>query len=109
LSERTRVPAEEMSEKTGQRDEFPKAGAGLLSSLTFWWTLPLYRRVQEKETLELEDLFAPLPEDEACRLGDQLERYKYKQFFFLNSLTKYHMQNILLAKFWKHICDAYFF
>jgi len=73
--ERTRVPAEEMSEKTGQKDEFPRMGAGLFSTLTFWWTLPLYRRVQEKETLELEDLYAPLPEDEACRLGDKLERY----------------------------------
>jgi hypothetical protein len=65
---------EEMSEKTTQRDEFPKASAGLLSRLTFWWTLPLYRRVQEKENLEFEDLYALLPEDEACRLGDKLER-----------------------------------
>jgi hypothetical protein len=74
FSERTRVPSEEMSEKTGQRDEFPKAGAGLLSNLTFWWTLPFYQKAQQSETLELEDLFAPLPEDEACRLGDRLEK-----------------------------------
>lgn len=66
-----------MSEKTpAQRDEFPRAGAGLFSILTFWWTLPIYGRAQEKETLELEDLYAPLPEDEASRLGDQLQKYE---------------------------------
>jgi len=63
-----------MPEEETKRDDLPRVGANIFSVLTFWWTLPIFTRVQEKEILELEDLYVPLPEDEASVLGDRLAR-----------------------------------
>ncbi|CAB3365433.1 Hypothetical predicted protein [Cloeon dipterum] len=62
------------NEKKGKRDEMPRLGANVLSALVYWWTLPIFKRVQEKEVLELEDLYLPLPEHEANYLGNKLEK-----------------------------------
>jgi hypothetical protein len=68
------VPAKEMTEEESKRGILPRANANCFSFLTFWWTLPMFKRAQEKEIIELEDLYLPLPEDEACGLGDRLEK-----------------------------------
>ncbi|XP_059490469.1 ATP-binding cassette sub-family C member 4-like [Neocloeon triangulifer] len=74
----TRVPVKEMEqeeEKSKERDPMPRLGASALSAFTYWWTLPIFRRSQEKENLELEDLFLPMPKDEANALGNALEKH----------------------------------
>lgn len=51
----------------------PRAKANILSVLTFWWTIDLFRKGYRK-VLELGDLFQPLTEDRSERLGDRLEK-----------------------------------
>ncbi|XP_050101195.1 ATP-binding cassette sub-family C member 4-like [Anopheles aquasalis] len=51
----------------------PRQRAGLLSVLTFWWTIDMFRQGNRKR-FELHDLYTPLDEDQADRLGDRLER-----------------------------------
>ncbi|XP_059613900.1 ATP-binding cassette sub-family C member 4-like [Phlebotomus argentipes] len=51
----------------------PREKANIVSVLTFWWTIKLFKKGYQK-VLELEDLFRPLTEDNSEVLGDRLER-----------------------------------
>lgn len=51
----------------------PRAKANILSILTFWWTIDLFRTGYRK-ALELGDLFKPLDRDNSQVLGDRLEK-----------------------------------
>lgn len=51
----------------------PRQGANLLSVLTFWWTYDLFQKGSTK-TLDLSDLYEPLKDDYADKLGDRLEK-----------------------------------
>ncbi|XP_058822716.1 ATP-binding cassette sub-family C member 4-like [Topomyia yanbarensis] len=50
----------------------PRENANLLSILTFWWTIDLFKKGYTK-VLELQDLFRPLDVDKSDSLGDRLE------------------------------------
>ncbi|XP_055544991.1 ATP-binding cassette sub-family C member 4-like isoform X1 [Wyeomyia smithii] len=52
--------------------ENPRQDAGLFSVLTFWWTTDMFRKGSSR-TLGLSDLYKPLNEDHADRLGDRLQ------------------------------------
>ncbi|XP_055606100.1 ATP-binding cassette sub-family C member 4-like [Uranotaenia lowii] len=51
----------------------PRKTAGLLSHLTFWWTIDMFRKGSSR-TLELSDIYQPLDKDRSEKLGDELER-----------------------------------
>lgn len=51
----------------------PRAKANIISVLTFWWTINLFKRGYRK-TLELGDLYRPLDHDKSESLGNRLER-----------------------------------
>lgn len=50
----------------------PRENANILSVLTFWWTIKLFKKGYKK-VLELQDLFKPLEVDRSDNLGDRLE------------------------------------
>lgn len=52
----------------------PKETANLLSILTHWWTVELFRTGYSKE-LGIDDLIEPLNNDKSQVLGDRLQRY----------------------------------
>uniref|UniRef100_A0A182NL50 Uncharacterized protein n=1 Tax=Anopheles dirus TaxID=7168 RepID=A0A182NL50_9DIPT len=56
----------------------PRQSAGILSTLTFWWTIDLFRKGYSK-VLELQDLFRPLDVDRSDVLGDRLEKKWFEQ------------------------------
>ncbi|XP_055640688.1 ATP-binding cassette sub-family C member 4-like [Toxorhynchites rutilus septentrionalis] len=56
----------------------PRQGANLLSVLSFWWTYDLFHKGSTK-TLGLSDLYKPLEEDHADKLGDKLEKQWERQ------------------------------
>lgn len=51
----------------------PCESASILSKLTFFWTLPLFKKGYSK-ILELCDLYETLHEDRAAILGERLNR-----------------------------------
>jgi ATP-binding cassette subfamily C (CFTR/MRP) protein 4 len=51
----------------------PRDKASFPSILTFFWTIPLFRKGYSK-VLEIEDLYRPRKVDESSGLGDRLER-----------------------------------
>lgn len=51
----------------------PYIKANVFSKLLFWWVIPLLRKGKHKD-MELEDLYDPLVDDLAGRLGDDFER-----------------------------------
>lgn len=51
----------------------PRENANILSVLTFWYTIDLFRKGFTK-VLEINDLFKPLKVDESGALGDRLEK-----------------------------------
>jgi ATP-binding cassette, subfamily C (CFTR/MRP), member 4 len=53
--------------------ENPRENANILSILTFWWTIDLFKTGYRK-VLEFSDLFKPLKVDESESLGDRLEK-----------------------------------
>lgn len=53
--------------------ENPAENANVLSVLTFWYTLDLFKKGYRK-VLEISDLFKPLKVDESGTLGDRLEK-----------------------------------
>nr|XP_040220684.2 ATP-binding cassette sub-family C member 4-like [Anopheles coluzzii]XP_040220685.2 ATP-binding cassette sub-family C member 4-like [Anopheles coluzzii]XP_040220686.2 ATP-binding cassette sub-family C member 4-like [Anopheles coluzzii]XP_040220687.2 ATP-binding cassette sub-family C member 4-like [Anopheles coluzzii]XP_040220688.2 ATP-binding cassette sub-family C member 4-like [Anopheles coluzzii]XP_049463568.1 ATP-binding cassette sub-family C member 4-like [Anopheles coluzzii]XP_04946356 len=56
----------------------PRQNASILSALTFWWTIDLFRKGYSK-VLELQDLFRPLDVDRSDVLGDRLEKKWFEQ------------------------------
>uniref|UniRef100_A0A182JYC3 Uncharacterized protein n=1 Tax=Anopheles christyi TaxID=43041 RepID=A0A182JYC3_9DIPT len=50
----------------------PRQKANFLSILTFWWTMDMFRKGYN-QTFDIGDLYTPLEEDRADRLGDRLE------------------------------------
>uniref|UniRef100_A0A182VRM2 Uncharacterized protein n=1 Tax=Anopheles minimus TaxID=112268 RepID=A0A182VRM2_9DIPT len=61
----------------------PRQNANLLSILTFWWTADMFRKGYS-QTFEISDLYTPLEEDRADRLGDRLERQWNRQLELQN-------------------------
>lgn len=51
----------------------PRENANILSILTFWYTIDLFKKGYSK-VLEISDLFKPLVADDSATLGDRLER-----------------------------------
>ncbi|KFB40460.1 AGAP001775-PA-like protein [Anopheles sinensis] len=56
----------------------PRQDASIFSTLTFWWTIDLFRKGYSK-VLELQDLFRPLDVDRSDVLGDRLEKKWFEQ------------------------------
>ncbi|XP_052900938.1 ATP-binding cassette sub-family C member 4-like [Anopheles moucheti] len=56
----------------------PRQNANIVSTLTFWWTIDLFRKGYSK-VLELQDLFRPLDVDRSDVLGDRLEKKWFEQ------------------------------
>lgn len=56
-----------------KNEENPREKANFLSTLSFFWTIDLFRKGYSKE-LEISDLYKPLKCDESDRLGDRLEK-----------------------------------
>ncbi|XP_058448247.1 ATP-binding cassette sub-family C member 4-like [Malaya genurostris] len=56
----------------------PRQDASLFSVLTFWWTVDMFRQGSTR-TLGLSDLYRPLEDDFADKLGDRLEENWQKQ------------------------------
>lgn len=56
----------------------PRESASILSILTFWWTIDLFKKGYTK-VLELQDLFRPLEVDQSEALGDRLEKKWFAQ------------------------------
>uniref|UniRef100_A0A182IVJ8 Uncharacterized protein n=1 Tax=Anopheles atroparvus TaxID=41427 RepID=A0A182IVJ8_ANOAO len=56
----------------------PRQNANIFSTLTFWWTIDLFRKGYSK-VLELQDLFRPLDVDRSDVLGDRLEKKWFEQ------------------------------
>ncbi|XP_050071798.1 ATP-binding cassette sub-family C member 4-like [Anopheles maculipalpis] len=56
----------------------PRQRANLLSVLTFWWTADMFRKGYSQR-FDISDLYEPLEEDRANRLGDRLERQWKRQ------------------------------
>ncbi|XP_050078062.1 ATP-binding cassette sub-family C member 4-like [Anopheles maculipalpis] len=56
----------------------PRQNASIVSTLTFWWTIDLFRKGYSK-VLELQDLFRPLDVDRSDVLGDRLEKKWFEQ------------------------------
>lgn len=51
----------------------PAQKANIVSRLTFFWTLGLFRK-GNKKVLQIEDLYQPLKVDDSDSLGDRLEK-----------------------------------
>nr|XP_040221376.2 ATP-binding cassette sub-family C member 4-like isoform X1 [Anopheles coluzzii]XP_040221377.2 ATP-binding cassette sub-family C member 4-like isoform X1 [Anopheles coluzzii] len=56
----------------------PRQKANFLSVLTFWWTVDMFRKGYN-QTFDISDLYTPLEEDRADRLGNRLERQWHRQ------------------------------
>ncbi|EAA01218.5 AGAP001777-PA [Anopheles gambiae str. PEST] len=56
----------------------PRQQANFLSVLTFWWTVDMFRKGYN-QTFDISDLYTPLEEDRADRLGNRLERQWHRQ------------------------------
>uniref|UniRef100_A0A182X2U3 Uncharacterized protein n=1 Tax=Anopheles quadriannulatus TaxID=34691 RepID=A0A182X2U3_ANOQN len=56
----------------------PRQQANFLSILTFWWTVDMFRKGYN-QTFDIGDLYTPLEEDRADRLGNRLERQWHRQ------------------------------
>ncbi|XP_053679919.1 ATP-binding cassette sub-family C member 4-like [Anopheles nili] len=81
----------------------PRQHANLLSILTFWWTADMFRKGYNHK-FEVDDLYAPLDEDRANRLGDQLENQWNKQVAQHKNGTSAHSPSLVRAifrTFWK--------
>jgi ATP-binding cassette, subfamily C (CFTR/MRP), member 4 len=61
-----------MEQNEQKNAENPREKAGIVSILTFWYALDLFRKGYNK-VLEIDDLFRPLKVDESGSLGDRLE------------------------------------
>uniref|UniRef100_A0A182RUC1 Uncharacterized protein n=1 Tax=Anopheles funestus TaxID=62324 RepID=A0A182RUC1_ANOFN len=80
----------------------PRQRANFLSILTFWWTVDMFRKGYN-QTFDISDLYTPLEEDRADRLGDRLERQWNRQLE-LHSRTPSHTPSLVRAIFrtlWK--------
>ncbi|XP_062563100.1 probable multidrug resistance-associated protein lethal(2)03659 [Armigeres subalbatus] len=80
----------------------PRQNASFLSVLTFWWTVDMFRKGSTK-TLELSDLYKPLEDDHADKLGDQLERNWRLQLLNCkhNRKAKPSLLKAIFRTFWK--------
>ncbi|XP_058446019.1 ATP-binding cassette sub-family C member 4-like [Malaya genurostris] len=74
----------------------PRENANLLSILTFWWTIDLFKKGYTK-VLELQDLFRPLEVDKSDSLGDRLEEKWYAQ---TNSPGRPSLIKAIFHTFW---------
>lgn len=63
-----------MDQSDQKLNENPAENANILSRLTFFWTIGIFRRGQQKKLKNLEDLYKPLSIDESSKLGDRLEK-----------------------------------
>lgn len=52
----------------------PAEKANILSRLTFFWTIGIFRRGYNNKIKNVEDLYKPLAVDESSKLGDRLEK-----------------------------------
>uniref|UniRef100_A0A182NL49 Uncharacterized protein n=1 Tax=Anopheles dirus TaxID=7168 RepID=A0A182NL49_9DIPT len=80
----------------------PRQRASLLSILTFWWTIDMFRKGYS-QTFEISDLYKPLDEDHANRLGDRLES-EWNRQLELQKQTPAHSPSLVRAIFrtlWK--------
>uniref|UniRef100_A0A336LQQ2 CSON001219 protein n=1 Tax=Culicoides sonorensis TaxID=179676 RepID=A0A336LQQ2_CULSO len=77
--------------------ENPRSTANILSVITFWWTIDLFKQGYRK-VLEFGDLFKPLDCDRSESLGDRLERNWYKQ---VNSPGRPSLIKALARTFWR--------
>uniref|UniRef100_A0A182QTP7 Uncharacterized protein n=1 Tax=Anopheles farauti TaxID=69004 RepID=A0A182QTP7_9DIPT len=80
----------------------PRQRANFLSTLTFWWTIDMFRKGYS-HTFEISDLYKPLDEDHADRLGDRLER-EWNRQLELKKQTPSHSPSLVRAIFrtlWK--------
>ncbi|XP_055606101.1 ATP-binding cassette sub-family C member 4-like isoform X1 [Uranotaenia lowii] len=83
--------------------ENPRQGANLLSALTFWWSIDMFR-LGSKRPLGVEDLYRPLDRDMASELGDRLERkwnQQRKGSERKNPKTKPSLVKALFHTFWR--------
>ncbi|XP_041788072.1 ATP-binding cassette sub-family C member 4-like [Anopheles merus] len=80
----------------------PRQKANFLSVLTFWWTVDMFRKGYN-QTFDISDLYTPLEEDRADRLGNRLERQWHRQLE-LQRHTPSHSPSLVRAIFrtlWK--------
>ncbi|CAG9809558.1 unnamed protein product [Chironomus riparius] len=76
----------------------PKENANLLSKITFFWTVNLFRKGFRKD-LKVEDLYRPLKSDESERLGDRLEKNWNEQV--TKNPSKPSLIKALFKTFWR--------
>ena len=65
-----------------QLSKNPRQTANIVSILFFGWSIPIFKKTY-KNILRSNDAFEPLHEDRSERLGDRLERWKYKKKYFI--------------------------
>lgn len=63
-----------MEQNEQKNADNPRENANIVSTLTFWYALGLFRKGYNK-VLGIDDLFKPLKVDESAALGDRLERF----------------------------------
>ncbi|XP_049853484.1 probable multidrug resistance-associated protein lethal(2)03659 [Schistocerca gregaria] len=82
----------------------PRSSANLLSALTFWWTLRIFKTGLKRD-IEIEDLYAPLKEHKSSLLGERFERL-WKQECrraVKNKRSPSYLRVILSAYGWKYM------
>lgn len=62
------------SDKKYEKPKHPRASANIISSLTFWWILGIFKKGFKRD-LETTDIFEPLHEHKSDYLGDKIEKY----------------------------------
>ncbi|XP_074035480.1 probable multidrug resistance-associated protein lethal(2)03659 isoform X2 [Leptinotarsa decemlineata] len=62
-----------MDPATEKYNPNPREGANILSVVSYWYTLPIFRKGMRK-TLDVDDIYNPLKQDRSTLLGDKLER-----------------------------------
>ncbi|XP_055676611.1 ATP-binding cassette sub-family C member 4-like [Lutzomyia longipalpis] len=76
----------------------PREKANVVSILTFWWTMKLFKKGYRK-VLDLGDLYRPLDEDRSNVLGDRLEKKWMEQL--KRSKSNPSLIKAVAIAFWK--------
>lgn len=63
-----------MDQSDQQLKKNPAENVNIISKLTFFWTIGIFRRGHQKKPFNVEDLYKPLKNDESSKLGDRLEK-----------------------------------
>lgn len=77
----------------------PRHTANSLSILLFIWTIDLFKKGYQR-TLELTDLYEPLPADRSTHLGDRLERLGQFFLFLLLPLLCIELTLLFATRNW---------